>query len=55
MDDEVQNDGKQDVNYETSHYGEEELKVSFLHQYVTGEFSQEGKLPVRRPEASRRT
>jgi hypothetical protein len=44
MDDEVQDDSKQDANYEASHYGEEELKVSFLHQYVAGELSQEGNL-----------
>ena len=44
MDDEVQNDGKQDANYEASRYRKEKLKVSFLHQYVTGELSQEGDL-----------
>jgi hypothetical protein len=44
VNDKVQNDGKQDANYETGHYGKENLKVSFLQQYVTGELSQEGNL-----------
>jgi len=44
MNDEVQNDGKRDANYEASHCRKEKLKVSFLHQYVTGELSQERNL-----------
>jgi hypothetical protein len=44
VNDKVQNDGKQDANYEAGHYRKEKLKVSFLHQYVTGELSQEGDL-----------
>jgi len=44
MDDEVQDNSKQDANYEASHYRKEKLKVSLLHQYVAGELSQEGNL-----------
>jgi len=54
VDDKVQNDSKQDANYETSHDREEKLKVSFLHQYVTGELSQEGKpLPENQKQAKK--
>jgi len=41
MEHQVQNDGKNDADYDTGYDREEELKTPFLHKYVAGEFSQE--------------
>jgi hypothetical protein len=35
MDDEVQNDSKQNADYEAAYYGKENLKVPLLHEYIT--------------------
>ena len=39
--DKIQNDGEHNANYDTGHYGEEELKAPLLQKYITRELSQE--------------
>jgi len=40
--DKVKNDGKDNADYDTGYYGEEELKAPLLWKYIAGKLSQAG-------------
>jgi hypothetical protein len=51
-DNKVQNDCKHNANYDRAHYRKEELKVSPVHEYVTGKPAQKGdSLPEEQQQA----